>query len=674
MRLNHYSLLLALLLSALSVFGQQHVAVTVQSNSFTPKDITISVGDTVTWTNIGGTHNINGTQATFPDNPVGFTSGVASSSPWTYSFVFNTPGFYDYHCDPHFSLGMTGTVTVQAPQATSLILTGVFDGPLSGGLPKGIELYVLDDIADLSAYGVGSANNGSGSGGVEYTFPAVSATAGSYLYLTATESASFNAFFGFDPDFVDEGSPASVSINGDDAIELFLNGAVVDVFGEINVDGTGQPWEYMDGWAYRVDGTGPDGSTFVLSNWMFSGIDVYDPAATNAAANPAMPVGTYDPNGAVSLAANDDQAMSINGQPITIHVLANDVTPAAITSLTITMGPDNGMASVMPDNTILYTPADGFCGSDSFVYELCDANGCETATVSIDVACYPAYSIGQVNTVDAEGVADSLGVICELHGIVYGVDLQASGLQFTLIDESHDGIGVFNGSSELGYTVQEGDEVVVLGEIGQFRGLTQIVVESIELVSTGNALFPPTIVTGLGEDTESQLVKLEAVRLVNPAQWDSSIPSGFNVDVTNGTDTFAVRIHEMVDLYNMPAPQGIFNVAGLGGQFDSSSPYLEGYQLLPRYMEDIDVISAVKETTNEALANIFPNPTQDLLTIELNAAVSIITITDALGRELLRISQPGSRETISLGHFQPGLYVVVVRGERAWAEKLIISR
>ena len=31
-----------------------------------------------------------------------------------------------------------------------LVITGVFDGPNSGGTPKGMEIYVLNDIADLT--------------------------------------------------------------------------------------------------------------------------------------------------------------------------------------------------------------------------------------------------------------------------------------------------------------------------------------------------------------------------------------------------------------------------------------------------------------------------------------------------------------------------------------------
>ena len=50
----------------------------------------------------------------------------------------------------------------------SLVITGVYDGPLTGGVPKGIELYVTADIADLSVYGVGAANNGGGTDGEIY--------------------------------------------------------------------------------------------------------------------------------------------------------------------------------------------------------------------------------------------------------------------------------------------------------------------------------------------------------------------------------------------------------------------------------------------------------------------------------------------------------------------------
>ena len=56
-----------------------------------------------------------------------------------------------------------------ANAGADLVITGVVDGPLSGGTPKAIELYATTDIADLSIYGFGSANYGGGSDGEELT-------------------------------------------------------------------------------------------------------------------------------------------------------------------------------------------------------------------------------------------------------------------------------------------------------------------------------------------------------------------------------------------------------------------------------------------------------------------------------------------------------------------------
>jgi len=170
-----------------------------------------------------------------------------------------------------------------------LIISGVMDGPLSGGTPKVIELYVGMDIADLSAYGLGSANNGGGTDGQEFTLSG-SASAGDYIYIS-TEEPNFTAFFGFAPNFTD----GFASINGDDAIELFKDGAVIDTFGDIAVDGSGQAWEYLDGWAYRNNTTMPGGVSFVVSEWTYSGINALDGETSNATAATPFPIGTYQP-------------------------------------------------------------------------------------------------------------------------------------------------------------------------------------------------------------------------------------------------------------------------------------------------------------------------------------------------------------------------------------------
>lgn len=650
--------------------AQQEHEVALQDFTFSPADLTIAAGDMVTWNNTQGVHNVNGTTATFPDNPEGFGNGVATLAPWTYSFTFTQPGTFQYQCDPHATLGMTGTVTVR--QATDLLLTGIYDGPLSGGTPKGVELYVLNDIADLSEYGIGSANNGGGSDGVEFTFPAVAASAGSYLYLTNVQ-VEFSAFFGFDADFVDDASNSSVSINGDDAVELFRNGEVVDVFGEIDVDGSGQPWEYLDGWVYRVNGTGPDGSTFVPSNWIYGGIDALEGGMTNSTVANPFPAGTYDPSGSGALAANDDVAVTDVNTPVTIDVLGNDFLPGALESQDIVASPANGTVQINMDNTITYTPDQDFCGTDEFAYEICAGGACQSAGVNVTINCpvfYPDYTIGQVTTINADGEVDSLGVSCRLRGIVYGVNLSSGGLQFTIIDGNNDGIGVFSGQN-LGYTVQEGDEVVVEGVIGQFNGLTQIEPDRVQLASTGNTLVTPQTVTALGEGTESQLVRLENVSLVNPMDWSTG-GSGFNVDVTDGTNTYAVRIDNNVDLFTLPAPTGTFSVTGIGGQFDSSLPYDEGYQLLPRYMADIDPYTDVLDPARGKDVAFFPNPAKEWLQVLSTEPLGAVRIHNLTGQLVMEWKAPGTSARLDISKLAAGAYVITfVQDGKARAQEFV---
>ncbi len=171
--------------------------------------------------------------------------------------------------------------------AAPMLLTAIFDGPLSGGIPKGVEIYVSEDINDLSVCGIGSANNGGGTDGEEFSFPAgSSASAGDFIYV-ASETTGFTAFFGFAPTY---NAGSALSINGDDAVELFCNDTLIDVYGEADVDGSGEAWEYLDSFAYRVSET-EGSSTFMLSDWNIEGPNALDGTSVN---DGTIPVGSFE--------------------------------------------------------------------------------------------------------------------------------------------------------------------------------------------------------------------------------------------------------------------------------------------------------------------------------------------------------------------------------------------
>jgi plastocyanin len=81
------------------------------SNTFTPKTLTIAPGDTVVWTNQGGNHNVKFDDGSFeqPSQPQPvWTSRV--------SRTFSSSGSFTYFCEAHSSgggYGMAGTIVVQ---------------------------------------------------------------------------------------------------------------------------------------------------------------------------------------------------------------------------------------------------------------------------------------------------------------------------------------------------------------------------------------------------------------------------------------------------------------------------------------------------------------------------------------------------------------------------------
>ena len=93
--------------------------VSLDNYQFNPSTVTITVGSTVRWT-----HN----QSDPPGVPHTTTS---DTDVWNsgdllfgdvYTFTFNSPGVYPYHCFYHGSMGMTGTVVVLGSTYLPLVM------------------------------------------------------------------------------------------------------------------------------------------------------------------------------------------------------------------------------------------------------------------------------------------------------------------------------------------------------------------------------------------------------------------------------------------------------------------------------------------------------------------------------------------------------------------------
>jgi plastocyanin len=105
-------------------------------NRFAPNDVTVNQHETVTWTNGGGTHNVQ-----FTSGPAYEQPSSPSNSSWTVSRTFDTAGTFTYICREHGS-AMSGVVHVVAPPPGGGPPApepggGGSPGPGSGGPPQG---------------------------------------------------------------------------------------------------------------------------------------------------------------------------------------------------------------------------------------------------------------------------------------------------------------------------------------------------------------------------------------------------------------------------------------------------------------------------------------------------------------------------------------------------------
>jgi plastocyanin len=83
------------------------VTVQLAEHFYTPSLITVAVGTTVVWVDVGQqTHDVHARDGSFDSPPL--------SPGNTFKFTFTKPGKYPYYCIPHEGDGMTGEVDVVA--------------------------------------------------------------------------------------------------------------------------------------------------------------------------------------------------------------------------------------------------------------------------------------------------------------------------------------------------------------------------------------------------------------------------------------------------------------------------------------------------------------------------------------------------------------------------------
>ena len=177
------------------------------------------------------------------------------------------------------ALSCLAFIATTATANADIIISEIVDGPLSGGTPKWVELTNTGSSSvDLSAYSIGNMNNGSTTlgGSAASILSGILSPGASYVINYDNDNDPFNSVYGFDADHLMGGG----YINGDDTVLLYLGAAtgdgsdatLIDIYGVIGTDGSGEDWEYADGYSYRL-GTSANNGVWDASDWFVGGKD-----------------------------------------------------------------------------------------------------------------------------------------------------------------------------------------------------------------------------------------------------------------------------------------------------------------------------------------------------------------------------------------------------------------
>lgn len=200
--------------------------------------------------------------------------------------------------------------------------------------------------------------------------------------------------------------------------------------------------------------------------------------------------------------------------------------------------------------------------------------------------------------------------------------------------------------------VKRGDSIEVTGVVTQFAGLTELnPVTSVTILDTGKIVTPIVLtctqVRVGGELYEGMLIKIRNVTAVhdftgaNVTTWTVS-GSGVNYRLLVGNDSCDIRIYATSNIANQPIHAFPFDVVTECSQFKFSAPFIGGFQILPRRLDDFSIATGISPVSNIIpgkyyLIQNYPNPFNPSTVISYRLSGSnfiSLKIFDVNGREV----------------------------------------
>ncbi|HHM02292.1 MAG TPA: T9SS type A sorting domain-containing protein [Caldithrix abyssi] len=567
-----------------------------------------------------------------------------------------------------FSLSLLSMVYAQAGD---LFFSEYIEGSSNN---KALEIFnPSDTTVSLDNYQIAQAVNGKG-WQYYHIFPSGATIAPNDVWVMLNSGIDTSLV---DTTIADEilSYPSVVHHNGDDARALIkiTNGDTLwlDIIGDPNND-PGSGWEVAG-----VSNATKDHTLVRKSSVSSGNMNWAASAGTNADDSEWV---VYDKDTFSYLGAHTFDGGVSDQSPSIASVWASDMVPAADTDLTVyaVVTDDNGLSSVELKFTVdggsEATLAMSVANGDTFMVDIPASNYNDGSRVEYRVEATDdnsqmtasgttgffagTSSISSIRQIDADGALLYKDYAARIMGTVTAGDsiFSLSSLQ-TYIQDSEAGINVY-GEGMGAVNMEEGSMYQVTGKLDQYNGLAELVVSSADdIVDKGVNEDPPlpieiTIATLLAspEAFEGLLVRIANADTVAGAGTWPMDGENMNMTITDdgGTSQLTLRVDKDTNIDGSDEPTYPITVTGVISQYDRSSPYSEGYQILPRTRDDIESSTAigdgdVVQPLSFTLYAAYPNPFNPSTTIAFDVPTDMtgktveLSIYNVLGQKVVTL-------------------------------------
>lgn len=557
--------------------------------------------------------------------------------------------------------------------AQTPIITMISDGDCSGGNPKVVEIYANGTV-DFSQYNIEIQTNANTNWVNPLNLADFGIVTDDFIYIYRGEEA-FSSEYSSAVNALSTTSSA-VNFNGDDRVRIVeaTSGNVIDQYGVDSLDGTGEVWEYQDGYAKRNNGSGPD-AAFIPTNWTYfnGALDGEGTCQGGTAFEDIIGIGSYESTG-----GSTDPVLLITSPA------NNFVFNPGTTSVSISFSGQN-----LPDGSSFDIDVNGNLTSnisspfdiqtvdgESYTIEISVLDG--QTVVTSDSRSFSIAEIIQVTNISdlrADVAENGLGGYYEITGASIFIHGDNFNNRKWFQDNNGAGIQLFDSQDIYDNGIYNvGDNVVGLkGVTSVFNGVLQLSPLDNSAAVNGNT-EPNVSVISMQEYTEnfqsyeSTLIGIENVTYA-AGDGQAVFANGQNYVIESGELSVVHRTDFFnVDYIGTTIPQGMIQgVRGIANSFNGTP------QILARNAADIDVtLNTIQFDRNEF--SIYPNPATGVVNLVAPSGEQFsVEVYNVLGRRVLSTELNGAKQ-INVHSFQSGVYLVkFVQGNKNYTRKLIIK-